>query len=485
MSGRRTARRRRLVIANWRDGAHPLAGGAELYCERVAEELGAAGADVVLLTSRPGRLPRREARGSYEVVRAGGTYTVYARALLWLLLHRRSVDAVVDSQNGVPFFSPLVVGRRTPVLLLLHHVHQEQFSARFGPLTARVGRWLEGPASRLVYRRRALLAVSPSTRTDARRLLRLRGPLSVVPCGMDAPPARAAARSATPRIVVVGRLVAHKRLHLLLDAVAEVAATEPRVELHVVGDGPARADLEARAADAGVAARTVFHGRLPDDERDALLASAWLTVSASAGEGWGLSVLEANAAGVPAVAFRVSGLRDAIRHGRTGWLVDPAAPLGPAVRDALAELAAPEAAHRWARAARSWASHFSWERTAAGVRSAVELERSRLRLSQRERRLANDATSVVEVPARLLHDGWEELLRWADTWSATGTTVRCLLRGADEDDAVRALRRLRVDVADPAVRVLVARPADLLGEPADWLAEERPASSPAGPGAGR
>lgn len=480
------------VVVNWRDGAHPLSGGAELYCERVAAGLGAAGHDVVYLTSRPRGAARREDRGAYRVVRGGGTYGVYAFVLAWLLVHRRSIGAVLDSQNGIPFFTPLALARRTPVLLLVHHVHQEQFAAYFGPLMAWVGRFLEGPASRVVYGRRLVVAVSPSTRTGVRRRLRLRGAISVLPCGMDAPSGGAAVqpRSGTPRVVVVGRLVPHKRLHLLIAAMAAVQQEVPGAELHVVGDGPARADLERLAASATSTGLTVFHGRLPDGERDALLASAWLTVNPSAGEGWGLSVIEANAAGVPAMAYRVPGLQDSILPGRTGWLVEPGADLGPALGEALAALADPRAAQAYACSAREWAGRFSWEATAQGVALAVAIERDRLSAGRRDRRAGNDLVSVVDVPRRLLKPGWERHQRQGDTWtvqvsprerdgSGAAGSVRGLLRGADESDVAAALARLGVDRRDPDVRVIVARPADLLGAGAveEWA--ERPVEQPA------
>ena len=69
-----------------------------------------------------------------------------------------------------------------------------------------------------------------------------------------------------------------------------------------------------------------IHGHLPAEAKNRLLRTARLHLSASQGEGWGLSVLEAAAWGVPTVAYDVDGLRDAVRDGITGWLVAPATP---------------------------------------------------------------------------------------------------------------------------------------------------------------
>ncbi len=479
-AGVAAAGRERIVVLNWRDRRHRAAGGAELYCERVARELAAAGHEVVLVTSRPRGTAARERTDGYAVRRVGGWATVYPLALLWLARHRDEVDAVLDSANGVPFFTPLVAGER-PVVLLVHHVHQDLFDRALHPLAARLARWLEGPATRAVYARRTVVVPSPSARTAVRRKLRLRGRVRVVPGGTDTRLVehRPAPR---PRVVVVGRLTPYERLDPLVDAMVEVAARVPGAELHLVGDGWGREPLQDRVRASG--APVVFHGRLSDEDRDAVLSTAWLTVSSSDGGDWALSLLEANAAGVPALARRVTGVRDTVRHGETGWLVDEttaasAAPgadggagvLADALVRALTELQDPAEAARLSAGARAWAARFTWQRTAEGVLAAVRAEAARGARARRraratgagERRAGNDVTVVLDAPAAALPQGWEDGgRRGDDVWVRDGERVRALLPGADEVDALGLLRRLGADPADPDVSVLVARHADLL-----------------------
>lgn len=460
----RSAGSRWVVILNWRDRQHPAAGGAELYCEGIARELARRGRSVVLVTSRPAGAAARESVDGYAIRRMGSWWSVYLLALLWLGRHRRSVDAVIDSQNGVPFFSPLAVGARVPVVLLVHHVHQDLFTSALRPMAARLARWLEGPASRRVYRRRTVVVLSPSARTQVRRRLRFDGAVRVVPTGADTLGVRWE-RAATPRIVVVGRLTAYKRLDSLIEAMAEVQRRLPEAELHLVGDGPARQELERRAGLAG--ARVVFHGRLPDSERNALLGTAWLTVSASDGGDWAVSLVEANAVGVPALARRVSGLRDVVRHGQTGWLVDGSADgLAEAIVRALVTVSDPAVARTLGERARRWAAGFTWERAADGVLQAMEIERTRVErahLGHRDRRTGNDLVVVLSVRQSALREDWKSVRRSGDVWISDGTTVRGLLTGADEGDVAAVLTRLGARRDDPSVDVLVARHADLVG----------------------
>ena len=101
------------------------------------------------------------------------------------------------------------------------------------------------------------------------------------------------------------------------------------------------------------------------------MARSALQVSTSRGEGWGLCVLEAAALGVPTVAFDVEGLRDAVRDGRTGWLVRDGEQLGDVVERALKELADPVRRAAIGAACRDWASQFSWERTTAQMATLI------------------------------------------------------------------------------------------------------------------
>lgn len=462
-------RGRHVVVCNWRDGRHPQAGGAELYCEEVARQLHDAGVRVTYLTSRPQGTDRREDTGFGTVVRGGGRFTVYLFVLLWLLGHRRSVDAVIDSQNGIPFFTPLVVRRRTPVVLLIHHVHQGQFALWFPRPVAGFGRWLEGRGSGLVYGRRAVCAVSPSTRAEIRRRLAVRGPVHFAPAGLDTPPppTRPRHRAPTPRVVCVGRLVTQKRVDRLVGAMPALRRELPGAELHIIGDGEARETLTALVAELGVGHCVVLHGRVPQEERDVLVDSAWITATTSLAEGWGLSVMEAAAAGVPALAYDVPGLRDTVRHDATGWLLGPDDDLASGLAKALRAVESPQDAARWEAECRAWATRFSWTATAAHLLAALTAEDGRLRRTGRgkaaERRTVTDACTIVRAPAELLERADLAALRTTDLIDLTGPRPGILLLGADERDAEAVLARIGIDTGDTRVSIRLARHYDILG----------------------
>lgn len=455
----------RVVVTNWRDLDHPETGGAEAVCHELATRLAARGHDVTLLCAAVAGRPREEHRDGYRVVRRGGRYGVYAAALAWLLLHRRTVDAVVDSQNGIPFFTPLALPRRTPVVMLLHHVHQDQFASYFPRPVAALGRWLEGPVSRAVYGYRAVVAVSPSTRAEARRRLRLRGDVRVAPPGWAVERRADHARSAHPHVVCVGRLVPHKRTDLVVRAFPGVLAAHPDARLTIVGRGPERPALVSLVEQLGLSTQVDLLDDLDDAARDRVLASAWLSVNASAGEGWGLSVVEANALGVPVLAYRRPGLRDSVDDGRTGWLVDDDADLAQEVADRLSELATPDRAARYAAAAREWADGFTWDAQTDTVEQVLRSEAVRLDLGPQDRRRRSDAAVVVTVPDDLLPPDWTSRTRATDTWTTAEHGATALLRAADVETARRAVARLGIAedaVDDGRVDVRVAQTVDVM-----------------------
>jgi glycosyltransferase involved in cell wall biosynthesis len=360
-----SGRAARIAVVNWRDPWHPAAGGAERYAWELARRFAGEGRSVHYVTCRAPGQARRETVDGVAFVRLGGRFTIYPLVLAWMLVHRRSFDAVLDCQNGIPFFTPWVLPRGVPVLCVVHHVHDEQFGVHFPTWLARVGRALEGPVARRAYRRHACVAVSPSTVQAMRERLSWTGPVYVVPNGVT-PPSPPPGGHGTG-LVCVSRLVPHKRIGKLFDL-----AERLRVPLHIVGRGPDEAALRAEMAARGLGDLVFMPGYLPESDKTALVARARLHLSTSRGEGWGLSVTEAAALGVPTVAFDVDGLRDAVRDGVTGWLVPAGEFFEDTVERALKELADPHRRQEMAAACRDWAARFDWARSAARMAALVD-----------------------------------------------------------------------------------------------------------------
>lgn len=145
--------------------------------------------------------------------------------------------------------------------------------------------------------------------------------------GIDTSQFEAAPVEARPRFVHVARLVEKKGTRYLLDAFAQVNRKHPDILLDIIGDGPLRPQLEARAIELGIAESVRFLGVQPHDKVRSTLqgASALVlpSVTAASGdaEGLGIVLLEASASGVPVIGTYHGGIPEAVDEGKTGLLV--------------------------------------------------------------------------------------------------------------------------------------------------------------------
>ena len=167
----------------------------------------------------------------------------------------------------------------------------------------------------------------------------------------------------------------------------------------------------------------------------------------SLAEGWGLTVLEANSVGTPAVAYDVPGLRDSVRDKMTGWLVPPGTSLAAVLTGALAELTDPGQRRRYCDQSRRWARSFSWDSSAERLAAVLLSEIARKNQGGANRRQPIDLATMAWWPpdeaeeiGRLLR----KTLRATDVISWDRDGLRVLLTGCDEMGAAKALQRVPV-----------------------------------------
>jgi glycosyltransferase involved in cell wall biosynthesis len=363
----------RVLLVNWRDSGHPEGGGAETFLERLGSGLRELGHQVwVRCATYPGAAAD-ECVDGVQYTRRGGRFTVYPRIAAHLIAHRRRYDVVIDVQNGFPFWTPLFT--RALVVNVTHHLHREQWRVVFGPVGGRIGWWLESKVAPRVYAHCRYVTVSEATRRDLVGLGIDADRVRVVYSGVDAPtlPRNPAdwTRAARPNLVVLGRLVPHKRVELAIDALATLRQDHPAATLSVIGQGYWEQELRDYAERAGVADGVLFPGFVDDVTKQRLLAQAWLHVLPSIKEGWGLAVIESALHGTPTVAFAsAGGTRESVLDGETGLLVDTDEEFVDTVRQVIKDdlLRA-----RLGEAARRHGTQFSWPATVRRVEAEIRL----------------------------------------------------------------------------------------------------------------
>jgi glycosyltransferase involved in cell wall biosynthesis len=223
----------------------------------------------------------------------------------------------------------VIAGRGRPAIVHTYHGHV--LEGYFGHAQNLLYRRLERGLARISDR---LIGVSQATVDDLVRLrVAPREQFRVVPIGLDldrfvslGDEHGAAFRTrigASPNDVLltyVGRLVPIKRVDLIIRALAEISRADVPARLAVVGDGQSRPELEALAGRCGVRDRVAFLGYILDITP--VLAACDIAVLSSDSEGTPVSLIEAAAAGRPAVATGVGGVPEVVTSG-TGLLVRP------------------------------------------------------------------------------------------------------------------------------------------------------------------
>ena len=359
----------RILILNWRCPRNPKAGGAEVFTYEVARRLVSQGHRVEWFSANfPGASPQ-EVMDGIQIVRRGRQFTVHWHA--YRRYHKNLVDhfdAVVDEVNTVPFFTPL--WSSIPAFMLIHQLAREVwwYETRF-PLS--LAGFLAESFYLKCYRKVPVLALSPSTERDLVRL-GFRGPITVVPPGLDAVDTpQLAPKEERPTLLYVGRLAPSKRVNDIVRAFALFRDKVASAQLWLVGSGsPAYlAKLKRTIARLGLVRDVRLWGWIPESRKRELMGRAHVLTMASVREGWGLAVLEANACGTPAVVYDVPGLRDSVRHGETGLLVE-ANP--EALAHELVKLCRDQGLyHRLTEQAIAGSANHSWDQSAAIFGSAI------------------------------------------------------------------------------------------------------------------
>ena len=207
------------------------------------------------------------------------------------------------------------------------------------------------------------ISVSPHTTRALINILHRTRPVATVQNGLDM--VSILSNKPTPKgptILFAGRLLSHKNVDVLLRAAAIVIKKHPKVSLWIVGEGPARASLEALSAELKIEKNVSFPGFLKDEgELYRIMQSSKIFVLPSTREGFGIVALEANACGLPVITIdhEHNATRDLIVNGENGILVKlDVSQLAGAI-EVLLKTKKGRASYR------TYAEKYDWNRTAS------------------------------------------------------------------------------------------------------------------------
>lgn len=312
-----------ILIFNWQDLSHPLAGGAEVHLHETYSRIAAMGHSVTLFCSAyEGAKPAEEMNG-IQVIREGGRFlfNFLVRKKYSTTFRHQQFDCVVDDVNKIPFRTPAFV--REPILGELHHLlGTSVFKETIFPLASYV--YGMERAALPLYKKIHFMIHSPSTQQEVQRKGFSPEKVHYVPYGLNHQRYRqtGTAKSSVPLIGALGRLKKYKSFDHLLEAFPLVKKEIPEAKLVIVGDGDDKPRLQNITRQLLLEDAVTFTGFVSEEEKVSWLNKMHVAVNTSAKEGWGLTAIEANACGTTTVSSNVQGLRDAVLDGETGLLYE-------------------------------------------------------------------------------------------------------------------------------------------------------------------
>lgn len=304
---------------------YPVIGGIETWTKNIAEGISDR-AEVFLVTGKVKGTPGREISGDVRIFRTSLftlsdlsaspiVYTLHLLPFIFFkslaLIKKEKID-IIHCQGFLSSFIGFCLSKITgvPYMVTVQRIESTNF------------------VKSMVYKNAALCIGASNAIRAYFKKIGVRN-TEVIPNGIDLNKFKGlpAGRHDVFTVITVARLEKVKGIEYLIRAFAELVGDKHQdMKLVIVGDGSERKNLESLVSKSGVADKVSFLGEMPNERVPACLKGADCFVLPSLKEGFGIVLLEAQAAGIPVIASRVGGVPDIVEDGQTGILVEPRDP---------------------------------------------------------------------------------------------------------------------------------------------------------------
>lgn len=357
----------KILVFNWQDLKHPFAGGAEIYLYEILKRISKRH-NVTWLGCSDKSLPSEDFYENIRILRFGKwEFSNYSLPILYFkrIKNKIDFDVVIESYSKVPFLTPLFI-KQKKIFMLVHHFFGKTIYYETNPLIATYVYLFEKPVS-LFYKNVKFISVSESTKEELVRKGIPAQNIRVIFPGVDESYKPTFEKSEKPLLVYLGRMKRYKKIEYVLKVFKKVYEEIKDAEFCMVGDGDYRANLERMSSEIGIRDRVKFTGFVSEEEKVRILQRAWVTVNTSPKEGWGMVNTEAQACGTPCITFDSPGLRETVKDGYSGFIVEYGN-WEKMAEKVIFLIKNRDLREKMSRNAFEWSKNFSWEK------SAIEFE---------------------------------------------------------------------------------------------------------------
>lgn len=352
---------------------NPEAGGAEIHLHEIFKRVAQAGHEITLIASKYKDCKKEEIIDGIRVIRTGTKLTFFLFVFLYYITKfgfgKDNFDFVFDDISKIPVFTPLYV--KKPIITIIHHIHGKTLFKElpfFMAVFAYIFEWLIP----FFYKKIPIITVSESTKKEL-ILRRLSGNnIEIIYNGVNHNSFTPGTKSKKPLIVYVGRIKKYKQLEALIRAFNLVKNNGIEPELIIAGKGDYHRTLKNLTKKLNLNSDSIkIYKNITEQEKISILQKGWVYVMTSMKEGWGLSIIEANACGTPSIVYKVPGLQDAVKNGQTGLLVKKGdvEELANTIHKVLSDM---ELRRKLTENTTIWARNFDWDKSSKRLLELVK-----------------------------------------------------------------------------------------------------------------
>lgn len=315
----------------WRDIRFSTMGGAEVYTHEMLKRAVAAGMKVIHFAPMENGLPSKEVIDGVVYLRKGTLKSVIFHARKFYKKYEDKIDFVIDQCNTFRFFTKFWVPQKKRIFFI-HQLTREIWDISAKPPISILGKYSETPMLRLNRKDRAVIAVSDSTKQDLVAVGFDENKITVIPEGIPKDIQKLPLPDVAEKenaFIYVGRYARYKGIDDCIVAFGKIRKKYDNLHLWLVGRENEEYVKEQLVPICKRYQLTIGHdfqddvvicGFLADEEKYNLQRKAKALLFPSLREGWGLIISEAGALGTPSITYDGPGMRDAVDHGRCGYL---------------------------------------------------------------------------------------------------------------------------------------------------------------------
>lgn len=357
---------KRVLVLNWRDPYHPLAGGAEISLHEHVKFWLRKGMQVTWFTSKyPGSLSE-EVRDGISYVRKGNHFTSFLQFLIYYNFKQYKFDIIVDCFHFFPYFSIFYKNKPNIIGLINEVAGKIWFQNLLFPF-AIIGYLIEPYIIRL-YKSKPFITGSESAKDDLVKVGLNKRRITVVHHGFTPSKIKVSSTKKPFSLVFLARISKDKGIEDAIEVIHRLVRRNKKASLTVIGKSESVEYLrfiKKLIRTKKLSKNVLIAGFVSESDKFKILSRSKLLIHPSIKEGWGLNVIEANSVGTPAVGYEVPGLIDSIKNDETGKL---AAENIDSLYESILELLENKKKYdRLSKEAVKWSKKFSWKQ--AGSKS--------------------------------------------------------------------------------------------------------------------